>query len=402
MPRNFQWAHATTRTTVKVKTVQKQQIFGVSAFMKARLKHKLNLLLNKPGCLLLLSACMIFLVFVVLRVQPSVPRSPKTALAEYSQSDSGQNNPVSLKSALSAAASNSLRLNKALEIASAFWVILCLVNEAATRDHLPLFVSSLKKHGRELHRRLVVVALDKAAQTNCKMIHDPGLCILDTGSGEEQFSNSSLLGTAMKLHSEEYFFVGWHRVELVREALSFGYSVLTFDIDVVFFRNPVSFFLPLHADITVADDCVGKPYNPKLRTGHGPNLGVLQYRNSPEALLFVDSWLARKQPGVWDQIAFKEQVEKSLVERPGFRVQVLDLNRFPNFCCDYCAGAKEVWLKDRQLPRVCPRNVTDRWVTFHASCAGPFNTWKTPWWSKWKGDELKILLKYVSGEVDDI
>ncbi|KAK9903476.1 hypothetical protein WJX75_006537 [Coccomyxa subellipsoidea] len=142
-----------------------------------------------------------------------------------------------------------------------------------------------------------------------------------------------------------------HKLELILNILTFGYSVVYVDVDTIFFRNPMHHLLSLQADIGLPDNQCED--------------GLIRH----------------------DQVLFNEVLGPHFLRDADgggdafVQIHKLSQDHFPTWCSGPCGckGSAKVaplryvkeedpWEGVRGGALECPEEMVDQWLTFHYEC----------------------------------
>lgn len=206
-------------------------------------------------------------------------------------------------------------------------VIITAINQAwadGNGSMLDLFLESLHRgSGTEnLMNHLLIIALDRKAYERCVQIH-PYCYQVETEGVDLSTEKSFLTPGYKKLMAR--------RLEIMKNVLDYGYSILFTDTDVIWLRNPFPHFLP-YIDIHFSTDQFNGDDTDLWR--NTLNTGFFHMKANKWTTNLYEQWLTivQRDPELTDQLAlnwFKKQQEFLEI---GVRIKVLDTEIFAGFC----------------------------------------------------------------------
>ncbi|KAK1261713.1 hypothetical protein QJS04_geneDACA018910 [Acorus gramineus] len=220
-------------------------------------------------------------------------------------------------------------------------VILVPLNAAWVRpgSMIDLFMESLSigNGTRKLLKHLVIVALDDKAYARCFSLHLHCISLKIEGAdfeGEKRFMTPGFLK------------VGWRRIDFLRSVLQMGYNFISTDADIMWFRNPFSYFQPDGDFQITCDQFLGNPVDLNNRA----NIGFQYVKSNNRTIEFFKFWYLQreKDPGHLDQDVFNSIKYDPYVRKIGIQFRFLTTALFGGFC-----------QPSRDLNKAC---------TMHANC----------------------------------
>ncbi|EIE22961.1 hypothetical protein COCSUDRAFT_41969 [Coccomyxa subellipsoidea C-169] len=259
---------------------------------------------------------------------------------------------------------------------------------------LQKFLAGLKHSlSGDLTNHALVMGLGKGAKSICEGLNG-------------RYSHHCVQSTNWPGHDTEYetgdawhVAAELHKLELILNILTLGYSVLYVDVDHVFYRNPMHHLLSLQADIGLPDNHCELTNDNTTATKDSKfdqDSSLIFAHSGPRAVRFIYDWIAQhkhdvhRQDGLirHDQVLFNEVLAPHFLRDAGgggdafVRIRKLSQDRFPSWCSGPCgcAGRSKVapvsFAKEEDpLEGIrggvleCPESTVDQWLTFHYSCA---------------------------------
>ncbi|KAJ0974503.1 hypothetical protein J5N97_016468 [Dioscorea zingiberensis] len=191
------------------------------------------------------------------------------------------------------------RLDKILKEASMDdkTVILTTLNSAwaGPNSVVDLFIESFRIGigTRMLLDHMVIIALDPKAYERCILVHTHCYAFSIEGvdfSGEKHFM------------SDGYLDMMWRRVDFLRTILEMGYNFIFTDVDIMWFRNPLSKFYS-DGDFQIACDHF---FGNVTDLGNRANGGFNYVKSNNRTIEFYKYWYSSRErfPGQHDQDVF--------------------------------------------------------------------------------------------------
>ncbi|CAL8465577.1 g5113 [Coccomyxa elongata] len=255
---------------------------------------------------------------------------------------------------------------------------------------LQKFLAGLKHSlSGDMTNHAVIVGMGKGAKSICEGLNGrySHQCVHSTNwPGHDTEYNA---GDAWHLAAE------LHKLELILNILTLGYSVAYVDVDTMFFRNPMPFLLSSQADIALPDNtCRAASDNAMAtpETKFDQDTSLIFARSGPRAVRLISDWISlhkhdlHRQDGLirHDQVVFNDVLAPHFLRDGGnafVRIQSLSQDRFPSWCSGPCgcAGASKVapvMFKKEEDPSEgvrsgvleCPEPTVTQWFTFHYAC----------------------------------
>eukprot|EP00208_Stichococcus_sp_RCC1054_P003194 CAMPEP_0206137050 /NCGR_PEP_ID=MMETSP1473-20131121/2232_1 /ASSEMBLY_ACC=CAM_ASM_001109 /TAXON_ID=1461547 /ORGANISM="Stichococcus sp, Strain RCC1054" /LENGTH=656 /DNA_ID=CAMNT_0053529945 /DNA_START=535 /DNA_END=2505 /DNA_ORIENTATION=- len=250
-------------------------------------------------------------------------------------------------------------------------VMLAVTNKDGALFQLPQLLASMKLVPQEdVSAYLVVVAYSQPAQEACLRLHK--YCVLDDfstgGFGGVGSGGGEGVDGMAEWGSAQFKQMTWRKMQLTQDVLLQGLSVLSIDLDIVLFKNPLDGkfnpWMNRELDLWTAID-----------NGKMLNCGFWFARPTEKTDVFMREWLGRFQvedPGdIWEQAEFNQILKGAHATMPDLRWEPMDEAWFVDLC--FYLEARALLPDQRQFGRqfVATSDEKDNWhqmFGFHAAC----------------------------------
>ena len=294
-------------------------------------------------------------------------------------------------------------------------VVYTTVNAEAATNNLPHFLTSCAKVSPSLIPNVIIFCLDSSACRLCESAHPVIRCVhMDLG-----VSGGSLAPGVGDQTEKDYWRLTYGRVFATLKIHSFNISVLTVDVDSVFFRNPLA---PGEAiakrpnDIALVTD--RKQFNIQVRDKSVANGGFIYFpattpRTTSETREIINRiWSHSCFPSKSEQMVtskvLRDYYQESVAKGKTFSPSVLSKSHYLSYCNTDCnnsnfssiTSVKELQKMEKSFTgqpneRACRPNNRRQWVFFHMACiAWPHG--RSEELSAAKGQSQQAMLEWVA------
>ncbi|XP_042382032.1 uncharacterized protein At4g15970-like [Zingiber officinale] len=238
---------------------------------------------------------------------------------------------------------NDVKLEKVLKEAAMEnkTVILTTLNAAwaSPGSIIDLFFQSFRTGDgtRRLLDHLVIIALDKKAYIRCISLHTHCFALYTEGV---DFSDEKIYMTA------GYLSMMWRRIEFLRVILEMGYNFIFSDVDILWFRNPLTQLSPDEDFQIACDHFTGDAFDLE----NIPNGGFNYVQSNNRSIEFYKFWHGSQgtYPGFHDQDVLNFIKRDPFLIDIGIKIRFLSTAFFGGLC-----------EPSRDFSKVC---------TMHANC----------------------------------